>query len=237
MFLPLLKVFQTVAAYSLLFFVFSIGALLKPRPLFRDVIVRAFDAVTRTKLPVASYWESLFSDQMFQNVWHSVELDLYKKIKEGCKAPDTPVVSLSAKHCFSLLKMAKPGRPLVLNFGSCTCPIFMSQLDAFQKMVNDFSQVADFCVVYIEEAHPSDGWALKVTLISSSRKRANSKNYRKKKREREKKKTTLPQTHSQHSSTWGSLKRILSCGKRNTFAHVNFIFKSNLLFQCYWDTR
>ena len=236
MFLQLLQVFQTFAAYSLLFFVFSIGALLKPRPLFRDVIVRAFDAVTRTKLPVASYWESLFSDQMFQNVWHSVELDLYKKIKEGCKAPDTPVVSLSAKHCFSLLKMAKPGRPLVLNFGSCTCPIFMSQLDAFQKMVNDFSQVADFCVVYIEEAHPSDGWALKVTLISSSRKRANSKNYRKKK-ERERKKTTLPQTHSQHSNTWGSLKRILSCGKRNTFAHVNFIFKSNLLFQCYWDTR
>lgn len=236
MFLQLLQVFQTFAAYSLLFFVFSIGALLKPRPLFRDVIVRAFDAVTRTKLPVASYWESLFSDQMFQNVWHSVELDLYKKIKEGCKAPDTPVVSLSAKHCFSLLKMAKPGRPLVLNFGSCTCPIFMSQLDAFQKMVNDFSQVADFCVVYIEEAHPSDGWALKVTLISSSRKRANSKNHRKKK-ERENKKTLLPQTHSQHSSTWGSLKRILSCGKRNTFAHVNFIFKSNLLFQCYWDTR
>ena len=232
MFLQLLQVFQTFAAYSLLFFVFSIGALLKPRPLFRDVIVRAFDAVTRTKLPVASYWESLFSDQMFQNVWHSVELDLYKKIKEGCKAPDTPVVSLSAKHCFSLLKMAKPGRPLVLNFGSCTCPIFMSQLDAFQKMVNDFSQVADFCVVYIEEAHPSDGWALKVTLISSSRKRANSKNHRKKKK-REKKKTTLPQTHSQHSSTWGSLKSILSCGKRNTFAHVNFIFKSNLLFQCY----
>lgn len=187
MFLQLLQVFRTFAAYSLLFFVFSIGALLKPRPLFRDVIVRAFDAVTRTKLPVASYWESLFSDQMFQNVWHSVELDLYKKIKEGCKAPDTPVVSLSAKHCFSLLKMAKPGRPLVLNFGSCTCPIFMSQLDAFQKMVNDFSQVADFCVVYIEEAHPSDGWALKVTLISSSRKRENSKNYRKK-REREKKK-------------------------------------------------
>lgn len=186
MFLQLLQVFQTFAAYSLLFFVFSIGALLKPRPLFRDVIVRAFDAVTRTKLPVASYWESLFSDQMFQNVWHSVELDLYKKIKEGCKAPDTPVVSLSAKHCFSLLKMAKPGRPLVLNFGSCTCPIFMSQLDAFQKMVNDFSQVADFCVVYIEEAHPSDGWALEVTLISSSRKRENFKKYRKKKRDRKK---------------------------------------------------
>ena len=53
-------------------------------------------------------------------------------------------------------------------------------------MVNDFSKVADFCVVYIEEAHPSDGWALEVTLISSSRKRENFKNYRKKKREKKK---------------------------------------------------
>ena len=132
-------------------------------PAFQDCIIRAFDAVTRIKLPVASYWDSLFSDEMFQNVWHSVALDLHKKIKQGCEAPNVPVVSLSGKHCFSLLQMAKPGRPLVLNFGSCTCPIFMSQLDTFQKMANDFSQVADFCVVYIEEAHPLDGWALKVS--------------------------------------------------------------------------
>ena len=164
MLLQLLQVFQTVVAYSMLVSVFSFGALLKSVPVFRTVIIRAFDAVTRTKLPVTSYWDSLFSDQMFQNVWHSVTLDLHKKVKQSCKAPDTPVVSLSGKECFSLLQMAKPGRPLVLNFGSCTCPIFMSQLDAFQKLVNDFSHFADFCVVYIEEAHSSDGWALKVSF-------------------------------------------------------------------------
>lgn len=163
MFVQTLQVVQTFAAYSMLLFVFSVGTFLKSMPAFRDFIIRAFDVITRTKLPVASYWDSLFSDQMFENVWHSVVLDLNKKIKKDREAPNSPVVSLSGKHCFPLLQMAKSGRPLVLNFGSCTCPIFMSQLDAFQKMANEFSQVADFCVVYIEEAHPSDGWALKVS--------------------------------------------------------------------------
>ncbi|KAL9974882.1 hypothetical protein ACROYT_G011981 [Oculina patagonica] len=130
-------------------------------PTFRDFIIRAFDSVTKVKLPVTSYWDSLFTDQMFQNVWHSVALDLNKKIKQGCEAPNSPVVSLTGKHCFPLLQMAKAGRPLVLNFGSLTCPIFMRQLNEFQKMANHFSHIADFCIVYIEEAHPSDGWALK----------------------------------------------------------------------------
>lgn len=166
MFVQSFQIVQGFAAYTMLLFVFSVGTLLKSMPAFRVYIIRAFDAVTKTKLPVCSYWESLFSDQMFQNVWHSVALDLRKKIKQGHEAPNSPVVSLSGKHCFPLLKMAKPGRPLVLNFGSCTCPIFMSQLDEFQKMAQDFSQVADFCVVYIEEAHPSDGWALKASFLT-----------------------------------------------------------------------
>ncbi|NWT43777.1 IOD2 deiodinase, partial [Uria aalge] len=34
-----------------------------------------------------------------------------------------------------------------------------SQLSAFSKLVEEFSGVADFLLVYIDEAHPSDGWA------------------------------------------------------------------------------
>lgn len=161
------QLIQTLAvyvAYATLLLVFTVGSILKSLPAFRDFIILAFDAVTKTKLPVCSYWDSLFSDQMLQNVWHSVALDLNKKVKQGHRAPNSPVVSPSGKNCFPLLQMAKPGRPLVLNFGSCTCPIFMSQLDDFQKMAKEFNQVADFCVVYIEEAHPSDGWALKVSF-------------------------------------------------------------------------
>ncbi|VCW84227.1 unnamed protein product, partial [Gulo gulo] len=35
-----------------------------------------------------------------------------------------------------------------------------SQLPAFSKLVEEFSSVADFLLVYIDEAHPSDGWAV-----------------------------------------------------------------------------
>ncbi|ELW49882.1 Type II iodothyronine deiodinase [Tupaia chinensis] len=34
------------------------------------------------------------------------------------------------------------------------------QLPAFSKLVEEFSSVADFLLVYIDEAHPSDGWAV-----------------------------------------------------------------------------
>lgn len=40
----------------------------------------------------------------------------------------------------------------------------MAKLHDFGEIVRDFSDVADFVIVYIEEAHPSDGWALKVSL-------------------------------------------------------------------------
>ncbi|MBW03637.1 Type II iodothyronine deiodinase, partial [Eschrichtius robustus] len=33
-------------------------------------------------------------------------------------------------------------------------------LPAFSKLVEEFSSVADFLLVYIDEAHPSDGWAV-----------------------------------------------------------------------------
>lgn len=37
----------------------------------------------------------------------------------------------------------------------------MAKLRDFGEIVHDFSNIADFVIVYIEEAHPSDGWALK----------------------------------------------------------------------------
>lgn len=34
----------------------------------------------------------------------------------------------------------------------------MTRLAAFQRVVRQYSDIADFLVIYIEEAHPSDGW-------------------------------------------------------------------------------
>lgn len=46
-------------------------------------------------------------------------------------------------------------RPLVLNFGSCTWPSFMFKFDQFKRLIEDFHPIADFLIIYIEEAHAS----------------------------------------------------------------------------------
>ena len=35
----------------------------------------------------------------------------------------------------------------------------MAKLDTFKKCVTDFKNIADFITIYIDEAHPTDGWA------------------------------------------------------------------------------
>ena len=35
----------------------------------------------------------------------------------------------------------------------------MAKLETFKKCVTDFEDIADFVTIYIEEAHPTDGWA------------------------------------------------------------------------------
>lgn len=34
----------------------------------------------------------------------------------------------------------------------------MTRLKAFQRVINQYADIADSVVIYIEEAHPSDGW-------------------------------------------------------------------------------
>jgi len=43
-----------------------------------------------------------------------------KEAQEGSPAPNTEVVNLVSRKSGKLLDWAKKGRPLVLNFGSCT---------------------------------------------------------------------------------------------------------------------
>jgi hypothetical protein len=62
-----------------------------------------------------------------------------------------------------LLSFAKENRPLVLNFGSNSWPPFVEKLREFGEIQNDFADIADFLIVYIEEAHPVDGWKLNVS--------------------------------------------------------------------------
>jgi len=46
--------------------------------------------------------------------------DILKPAKLGSEAPNPMMVNLSNTVSTPLLSMAKPGRPFILNFGSCT---------------------------------------------------------------------------------------------------------------------
>ncbi|XDA78722.1 hypothetical protein R6Z07F_008810 [Ovis aries] len=108
-------------------------------------------------------WRRMLTSEGMRCIWKSFLLDAYKQVKLGEDAPNSRVVPVSSPEggdtagndaqektadgteCH-LLDFASPERPLVLP--------------AFSKLVEEFSSVADFLLVYIDEAHPSDGWAV-----------------------------------------------------------------------------
>lgn len=151
--------------YVVLVVVFLVGKILKQIVFLRTVITKAFDAIATEQLPPDAYWNTLFGVEMFQHVWHSVKLDATKRASPGKKAVNSPVVSLDDGKYHRLLDFAQNKRPLVVNFGSCTCPVFMKRLQKYNDLFAEFKHVADFVVVYVEEAHPQDGWAFEVNIF------------------------------------------------------------------------
>uniref|UniRef100_A0ABI7Y9K8 Iodothyronine deiodinase n=2 Tax=Felinae TaxID=338152 RepID=A0ABI7Y9K8_FELCA len=102
---------------------------------------------------------TLYSVQYFWFVLKVRWQRLEDRTEPGGLAPNCPVVRLSGQRC-SIWDFMKGNRPLVLNFGSCT-PSFLFKFDQFKRLIEDFCSIADFLIIYIEEAHASDGWAFK----------------------------------------------------------------------------
>ncbi|CAH3032194.1 unnamed protein product [Pocillopora meandrina] len=156
-----LQVFQRFLIYSSLILLFTVGRMLKILPFFKSMISIAMCKMTDTSLPTEIYWDSLFTWKMLQNVYYCLLADMGKKVKLNNKAYNSPIVSIDGQRCQRILDFAKGSRPLVLNFGSSTCPVFMQMLKRYQLLMKEFQEMADFAVIYIEEAHPVDGWAFK----------------------------------------------------------------------------
>ena len=73
-------------------------------------------------------------------------------------AINVPVISEKTREKHRLLDYSTPGRPLVISFGSVTCPIYLSYIQAFNDLVEKISGEADFLVVYVRETHADDEW-------------------------------------------------------------------------------
>ncbi|EDO49673.1 predicted protein, partial [Nematostella vectensis] len=79
----------------------------------------------------------------------------------GLEAPNPELFSVDGSVSFRLLDFAQDGMPLVVNFGSYTCPVFRARLGEFGELVESFKATAKFVTVYVKEAHPTDEWFLK----------------------------------------------------------------------------
>jgi peroxiredoxin len=54
------------------------------------------------------------------------------------------------------------GRPLALLFGNYTCPVYRGQIERFNEIFAELHTQLDFLLIYISEAHPEDGWQVKI---------------------------------------------------------------------------
>lgn len=144
-----------------LLLVFAVLRFLFCTLLFRKLVVRLFIKFAGAELSKEVFGESLFGWEMYKAVTATLMTDLQKKAKRGLEAPNPPLFSADGQSRSHLLDFARESRPLVVNFGSCTCPVFMERLREFNDVMTEFSDIADFLVIYISEAHPTDGWAFK----------------------------------------------------------------------------
>jgi Iodothyronine deiodinase/EF hand len=72
-------------------------------------------------------------------------------------APDFTLKTNDGKGEVSLSRLIGP-KPVVLVFGSSTCGPFRSQTGNIEKLFRRYKDRATFVMVYVREAHPTDGW-------------------------------------------------------------------------------
>lgn len=76
-------------------------------------------------------------------------------LKNGEDAPDFALKDFGGQAEVSLANLK--GKPVVLIFGSCTCPPFVKSMTQTEKLYDAYKGKAHFYIIYIREAHPTDG--------------------------------------------------------------------------------
>lgn len=76
-------------------------------------------------------------------------------LKAGDTAPDFTLTAPDGETKIALKTLR--GKPTVLVFGSCTCPPFVRSISSVNELHEQFGDKVNFLMVYIREAHPTDG--------------------------------------------------------------------------------
>ena len=146
---------------SLLRLAFVFGKALNFIPLCTKLLQKVFLKWSKCRVQPEDFWPTMFSSEMENALKYVLWRNMTKRVRPGGLAINVPLVGLDGKNKM-LLDFQKVGRPLVVNFGSCTWPEFMADLQKFSRICRVFQQDVDFLLLYIEEAHPTDGWAFEV---------------------------------------------------------------------------
>jgi thiol-disulfide isomerase/thioredoxin len=78
----------------------------------------------------------------------------------GDDAPDFTLQTQDSSQTIQLSKVIGE-KPVVLCFGNFTCGPFRSMYPEVDQIAQRYRDQATFLAVYVREAHPTDGWAMK----------------------------------------------------------------------------
>lgn len=83
--------------------------------------------------------------------------------KVGDKAPDFELIALD-ENKLSLSSLL--GKPVVIEFGSYTCPVFRRKVESLASLRSEYGDDVHWIMIYTLEAHPTDGWAISINSQS-----------------------------------------------------------------------
>lgn len=106
---------------SLLRLAFVFGKALNFIPLCTKLLQKVFLKWSKCRVQPEDFWPTMFSSEMENALKYVLWRNMTKRVRPGGLAINVPLVGLDGKNKM-LLDFQRVGRPLVINFGSCTWP-------------------------------------------------------------------------------------------------------------------
>jgi thiol-disulfide isomerase/thioredoxin len=131
----------------------------------------SFDEFRRNLLPAQSQSQTQNGDRRTMTMTPKRRADYIKAVltedvgtfnegpQVGETAPDFSLNTHDGKARISLSSF-RGSRPVVLTFGSYTCPPYRQRVPGIDKLHDCYGEKVEFLGVYVREAHPTDGWVL-----------------------------------------------------------------------------
>ena len=127
--------------------------------LSQDELRRVFTPPARPKSPPSSKPDGPSKLVLVKGLFRQEIGSLQPGPKLDDLAPDFTLRTVDGKEEVTLSKKVGP-KPVVLVFGNFTCGPFRSQAGNIEKLFQRYKDRATFVMVYVREAHPTDGWSM-----------------------------------------------------------------------------